>query len=222
MFAFSQKKDIEIIEISQSTLQHISYIELDNSSIFPCNGMIFHNKGEAIVIDTPPDSASSIRLINYIENELKLKIIAIVPSHFHRDCLGGLKQFHNKGIKSYAHSKTIGMAISDSLEIPQHPIDDLHEFQIDDKKILLKYYGEGHTSDNIVAFVPEENILFGGCLIKSIGAGKGNLADANLDEWPKTVKKIKKEYPELITVIPGHGKSGGIDLLDYTIQLFEN
>ncbi len=39
--------------------------------------------------------------------------------------------------------------------------------------------------------------MFGGCLIKEEGAGKGNLAEANVEEWPNTVRKVKMKYPEV-------------------------
>ena len=72
-----------------------------------------------------------------------------------------------------------------------------------------------------MAYFPEDNVLFGGCLIKSVGAGKGYLGDANTIAWPGTVHKIKLKYPKTEIVIPGHGKWGGTELLDYTIELFK-
>jgi len=47
------------------------------------------------------------------------------------------------------------------------------------------------------------------------------LGDANAKEWSATVAKIKVEKPEVKIVIPGHGKTGGKELLDYTINLFK-
>ena len=59
-------------------------------------------------------------------------------------------------------------------------------------------------------------------MIKSLNAGKGNLEDANIDERSNTVEKVKKQYADVKTVIPGHGKFGGIELLDYTIEMFRD
>jgi metallo-beta-lactamase class B len=83
------------------------------------------------------------------------------------------------------------------------------------------FFGQGHTSDNIIGYIPSENALFGGCLIKALGATKGNLTDANIREWSETVELIKKEISKLEIVIPGHEKNGGKELLEYTIELFE-
>ena len=55
-----------------------------------------------------------------------------------------------------------------------------------------------------------------------MGVSKGNLADSNVSEWSETVSRIKYEYPEVETVIPGHGEYGDAGLLDYTIELFDN
>ena len=47
------------------------------------------------------------------------------------------------------------------------------------------------------------------------------MGDANTDKWSETVRKIKLKYPNAKLVIPGHGKSGGTELFDYTIELFD-
>ncbi|MBT8184938.1 MAG: subclass B1 metallo-beta-lactamase, partial [Eudoraea sp.] len=58
------------------------------------------------------------------------------------------------------------------------------------------------------------------CMIKALNAPKGNLNDANTEEWASTVRKIKSAYPDLEIIVPGHGKWGDITLLNYTIKLF--
>jgi metallo-beta-lactamase class B len=58
-------------------------------------------------------------------------------------------------------------------------------------------------------------------MIKALNASKGNLADANEAEWSNTVSEVKRKFRSAKVVIPGHGDPGGIDLLDYTIELFK-
>ena len=87
-------------------------------------------------------------------------------------------------------------------------------------KVKNLFFGEGHTKDNIVSYIPSEKVLFGGCLLKTVGAKKGYLGDANTTDWSNTVAKIKKELSDIEYVIPGHGKTDGTELLTYTIQLF--
>ena len=45
------------------------------------------------------------------------------------------------------------------------------------------------------------------------------MADADLAEWPTSVERIQKHYPEAEVVIPGHGLLGGLDLLQHTANV---
>jgi hypothetical protein len=63
--------------------------------------------------------------------------------------------------------------------------------------------------------------MYGGCLVKSTEAKDlGNIADANLAEWPKTIRKLIKRYPNPTYVVPGHF---GWDskALQHTLKLLE-
>ena len=147
---------------------------------------------------------------------------AVVATHFHSDCLGGINAFHKREIPSYANNQTIELAKSANVSFPQKGFDQSLEMKVGSKVILNEFFGEGHTKDNIVSYFPDDKVLFGGCLIKEEGAGKGYLGDANVNEWSITVKKIKSKFQNVQIVIPGHGKSGSQNLLDYTIELFGN
>ena len=213
-------KTLKIEQLSQHTFVHTSYLKEYKN--YPCNGLIFFNDGEAILFDTPTDNAASKELINWVTKELNCKIKAVVINHYHIDCLGGLKAFHNIGIKSIASNLTVELAKSKGKEVPKIGFEKALEINIGNKKVVNTYFGEAHAKDNIVSYIPSEKVVFGGCEIKAVGANKGSLTDANISEWSNTVTRIKNEYATKATVIvPGHGKSGGIELLDYTIKLFK-
>lgn len=212
-----------ILRLTDHVYQHISFLNTNDFGKVDCNGMIVINKKEAIVFDTPSDDKGSGELINYITRALNSKIKAIIPTHFHEDCVGGLEKFNEHNIPAYASGKTIellknkGRTFSKPLQV----FEDSLVLAVGDRQVYVGYFGEGHTKDNVVGYFPDDNALFGGCLIKEAGAKKGNLADANVDAWSGTVSKLKQKYPNIIMVIPGHGKNGGMELLDYTIKLFE-
>ena len=215
-----QSETLEIQKITDHVYQHISFLDTESFGKVPCNGMIVFDKGEALIFDTPTDNAASSELIDWVENSLQGKITAVVPTHFHVDCLGGLDAFHQRDIPSYASNKTIALAKANQASVPQNGFDSLLELKVGDEPVMVAFVGEGHTRDNMVGYVPNEKVLFGGCLVKEIGAGKGNLEDANVQDWPLTVASLKEKYPDVKIVIPGHGKPGGTALLDYTTTLF--
>ena len=104
--------------------------------------------------------------------------------------------------------------------MPQNRFDGKFEIT-DGVHVILEHFGAGHTRDNVVAWLPEEKVLFGGCLVKEIGAGKGNLADADTLAWSGTVRRVIENYPDVRIVVPGHGEPGGEELLEYTVKMFE-
>lgn len=216
-----ETEDLIIRKISDHVYEHTSFLNTDDFGKVPCNGMIVVSENEAIVFDTPANEKSSDELIGYLTNQLEYKIDAVVATHFHADCVAGLNKFHERNIPSYANDLTVDLARSTHSPVPQNSFDQIQEFRVGTSRVIAEFIGEGHTKDNIVAYFPAERIMFGGCLIKETGAGKGNLEDANVREWSATVAKLKEKYPDVGIVIPGHGKAGGPELLDYTVQLFE-
>lgn len=183
-------------------------------------GRLSRNGNEVIVFDTPASDKSSKELIRWIEETLHCRINAIIPTHFHDDCLGGLKAFREYNIPSYAYFKTIELAKSNGFVAPENSFGESLVLKAGNENVIARYLGEGHTADNVIGYFPGDKVMFGGCLIKATGAGKGYLGDANVSEWSKTVERIRKEYPDVKIVVPGHGEYGNKKLLDYTINLF--
>jgi len=92
---------------------------------------------------------------------------------------------------------------------------------LNDIEIDCYYFGGGHTTDNIVVWIPSEKILFAGCMVKEMSSKTlGNLADADVNEWPSTIDKVIDKFPSAKIVIPGHGKFGGKELLIHMQELF--
>lgn len=218
-----QTENLIIKKLSNHIYQHISFLNTTDFGKVECNGMLVVNENQCIVFDTPTNNKSSLELINFVTDELKTEVTALIPTHFHEDCIGGIREFEKQAVPIYSSGLTAALlkksghtfsgaitTFESSLILP-----------VGNKKVYAEYFGEGHTKDNIIGYFPESNAVFGGCLIKTYGASKGYLGDANTDKWSETVEKIKSKYPNTEIIIPGHGKSGGTELFDYTIKLFE-
>ena len=215
-----RSETLVVEQLTPHTFVHISQLVIPDYGTFPCNGMIYVNEGETLVFDTPIGDTVSNELITWLQDEMQLEIKGIVVNHFHDDCMSGLSAFHQAGIPSYANEQTIAMAGNGEFPLPQQGFTESMVLTLGSEKVINRHFGAGHTTDNIVSYVPAEKVLFGGCMIKEIGAGEGNLNDADTTAWPVTVARVKEAYPELQHVIPGHGKTGSTELLDYTIGMF--
>lgn len=214
--------NLVITQVAENSFEHTSFLQTNDFGNVPCNGLIVRNNNEVIIFDTPTNDKSSEELINFVTETLHCKINAIIPTHFHNDCLGGLKVFEEKNIPSYAYFRTVELAKENNYAVPQNSFSEPLKLKVGNEHVLVKFFGQGHTRDNVVGYFPAEDVMFGGCLIKEMGAGKGYLGDSNVADWSGTVEKVKKEYPNVKIVVPGHGDYGDSKLLDYTITLFKD
>jgi glyoxylase-like metal-dependent hydrolase (beta-lactamase superfamily II) len=96
------------------------------------------------------------------------------------------------------------------MPVPQ-PIKDFGQtpYQLD-RECELFFPGAGHTYDNIVVWLPKEQILFGGCFLKSVTSPDlGNVADASVPDWADSLGRARRQYPAARIVVPGHGTISG-------------
>jgi len=212
---------LKIVPINDHVFLHVSYIPFKDKP-FPCNGLVYIKNGQAAVLDTPVGDEASEDLILWIINEKKAQIMYLVVNHFHEDCMSGISTFVGTGCQTISHKLTCKLAGLEGYHCAQRYFTDSLSLTVGGQEIISYHFGPAHTDDNIVSYIPSERILFGGCMIKELGAGKGNLLDANKSEWPKTVSKVKAKFPKAKLIVPGHGKPGKKKLFDYTIALFSN
>lgn len=210
---------LKLKEIKPNVYVHETYLQTETWGKVGCNGLIYIVRKEAIVFDTPTDSISTEELFKSFE-KAGIAVKAIVINHFHNDCLGGLKEFHKRNIESYASFKTIEFTKRDGIEIPKNGFENKSKIKIGNKTIINYQPGAAHTQDNIVSYVPSQKVLFGGCMVKEVDAGKGWLGDADTIAWPNTIRKVKSKFKKAQIIVPGHGKTGGRELLDFTETLF--
>ncbi len=212
--------DIELVKLSENAYVHVSSSEISGYGLVQSNGLIFTNGKEAFLFDTPVTDSQTKDLVAWIRDSLKLKITGFAPNHWHSDCIGGLGYLQSQGIESYASQKTIEIARSKKLPVPAHGFKDSLQLNLGSELIKLYYLGAAHTLDNIVVWIPSEQILFAGCMVKSLGSNNlGNTADGDLIAYPNTLDKLIRKFPSAKIVIPGHGEFGGIELIKHTRKL---
>ncbi len=213
-------RPLEIVKLSDQDFLHKSYLKDGKGGYISCNGFIRLEGDEAFVFDTPLNDSISEQLITYIQKQLQATIKGVMVSHFHKDAAGGVQAFINKDIPSYGSDKTASILAKDSIYL-SNSFSRTDTILLGKKPIYMGYFGAAHTTGNSVGYIPYSKILFGGCMIKPENGTKGNLSDANLEQWSSTVSNVKQAYPEVQLVIPGHGRRGSGALLDYTIDLFK-
>ena len=213
-------EDLKIIPLTENTFIHVSYTTIEPWGRFGSNGLIYVQGNECFVFDTPVTEVTSELMLQWMEEDQGWQVSGVVVNHFHEDCTAGLALFHGHGIPSYGQRQTARLCEADGKVAPQATFGRRQSLPFGDGLIINYHPGAGHSSDNIVSYLPEEGVLFGGCMIKSLQSGKGNLGDASVKRWPRSVRRVQRQFPELEWVVPGHGRAGDGALLDYTIELF--
>jgi len=215
--------DLRVIQLTEDVWRFVSVQDQGGDwGRIPANGLVVVSGASAALIDTPWTDDQTRELFRWVTETLGAKVEVVVPTHSHGDCLGGLAAAHELGAHSYGHEKTAGLALAAGNTPPQSTFQESLEVRVGDRRLELRHLGAGHTVDNIVVWIPDEKILFGGCLIKSAGAkGMGYIGEADIDAWPGTLARVAAEYPDAALIVPGHGRPGGSDTLERTLELIE-
>ncbi|MBR8534344.1 subclass B1 metallo-beta-lactamase [Carboxylicivirga sediminis] len=215
-------EDLELIHLQDSVFVHVSWVNSETYGRFSCNGIVIVRNSEAVLIDTPMSNEQTKQLCDYLVEHFKVTIRALIAGHYHDDCIGGLEYLHSIGARSLACQLTIDKCEEEGLAIPKIAFDKEYDCLFNNELIECRFFGPGHSFDNITVWLPQQKILFGGCLIKSAQSkGLGNLSDANIDEWSTTIEKIQYAYPDAKLIVPGHGQIGNSQLLSHTITLIK-
>ena len=203
--------------------------------------------GDVVLVDVPYTPDATEKLLQWIHGKLGERKIIAVNTHFHVDRLGGnaalvkhdipiyssgltLTAIRERGtaslklLCSWVTDETIKKYYQQFAYIPPNRIFDAEKgltLSFGKENVLVRYYGVGHSVDNLAVFFPAKKVLFGGCMILSSEAEKiGNVSDGDPVEWLSTLGRIDADGYEHI--IPGHGKSGGVELLSHTKKLLQN
>jgi metallo-beta-lactamase class B len=187
---------------------------------FPSNGLYLLTSEGAVIIDTPWDTSQFQPLLDSIEKKHHRKPVLCIATHYHDDRTAGLEYFRSKGIKTYTSTQTAKLCKKHNEKQPEFTFAKDTVFTVGGYKIETLYPGKGHTKDNIVVWFAKDKILYGGCFIKSCESkGLGNLADADVKAWPKSIEKVMAKFPNPQFVIPGHQGWSDNNSLQYTLKL---
>jgi metallo-beta-lactamase class B len=207
---------IQLIEISPGFYIHESYTVSEYGG-FTSNGLLLIRNGKALMIDTPMTEAETKTIVQFLKDSMNVKVEQFIGGHFHDDCIGGMAFLKAQGVATLLGIKTEELCKTHGLPLPDKTFDQELMFNFESIKVSCFYPGGGHTVDNIVVYFPEQQILFGGCLVKSADSrGLGNLADAVPASWDASIVKVMNRFPDANIVIPGHGSHGDMELLKNT------
>jgi glyoxylase-like metal-dependent hydrolase (beta-lactamase superfamily II) len=187
---------------------------------FPANGMYVVSSDGVLMIDTPWDSTQFQPLLDSIEERHHQPVKICIATHSHEDRTGGLEYYSGKGIKTFTSLQTDSICRKKKEKRAEFVFTKDTVFTFGQHSCKTIYGGPAHTPDNIVVWFGKEKVLYGGCLVKSTEAKDlGNLNDANVNAWPKTIQYIQQKVGKPDYVIPGHQDWSNKKSLEHTRSL---
>lgn len=202
-----------------------------------------------VMVDTPYTPEATVQVLEWMERKFKQLPVLAINTGFHVDNLGGNAALKARKISVYGTRltaelvRTKGAASLRALtpwlkgeknnrfrkhfEALTLSGPGIHLFPDSDglSRLLggsvdIFYPGPTHAKDNLIIFFRGKSLLFGGCMVLPVKAEKpGNVADADMKQWPWNVEKVLQRYASAIIVVPGHGLHGDVRLLRHTIDV---
>lgn len=190
--------------------------------LYPSNSMYLVTNDGVVLFDTPWDTTRCQPLLDSIARRHNRKVILSISTHYHADRTAGLDFFRQQGVRTYSSKQTLELCKTHSEEKAEYVFTKDTVFRVGQYTFQTFYPGEGHTSDNIVIWFEKDKTLYGACFIKSTeSTGLGNIADANVAAWPASIENLKRKFPAIKYVIPGHGGWDGNKALLHTQKLLQ-
>lgn len=218
--AQEKEHELELLPLTDNVYIHKSYQNTKNYGFVGSNGLVVFEQDSAYIIDTPWSEKDTKKLVNWIRKQGK-KLKLSLSTHSHEDRTSGIAYLNRTSVPTFTSNLTDQLLKANNKATAKHII-------IDDKAVVVPnviesfYPGGGHTIDNLVVWLPQEKILFGGCAVRSLAARSlGYTGEARIEQWQASMDNVLQHYPEAEIVVPGHGKIGDRELLKHTKELVE-
>jgi glyoxylase-like metal-dependent hydrolase (beta-lactamase superfamily II) len=212
---------VALSELAPGVWLHTSTRDLDGVGPFPSHGLVVEGPDGLLLVDSAWGEAATADLLAQIRAKWGRAPAAAVFTHAHDDRAGGAGTLHAAGVETWATPGTASRMVADGRPAPSRALDvPLDAEALAGVSVEVFFPGPAHTPDNVVVWLPDSGVLFGGCMIRPAGSGSlGNLADADLAAWPASAAAVEQRYGAARIVVPSHGAPGDAALLAHTRQL---
>lgn len=178
-------------------------------------GLVVGDSG-ALVIDTGSSPSQGAVIREAAEATAGLPITAVVVTHAHSDHLFGLAGFAgvpslgHEALAEAIHSQATSSAAAElglepgALVVPDTLFSLAKAIDLGGRRVEIIHFGPGHTDTDLVAYLPESDLIFTGDLLES-ASGPDFGPDCHLKAWPAAVDGILGLVGEGTVLVPGHG-----------------
>lgn len=169
----------------------------------------------AVLIDCGSTPEQGRRVRESVTTVTHAPLLGAVVSHEHRDHWFGLAAFDD--LTSWGH-ETLTERISDSrvleeaeglgltladLRLPSRQFSHVAVIDLGDRRVELLHLGHGHSPADVVAYVPDADVMFTGDLIENPHPWFD--PESSPQGWPNALNALIGLLRPDTVVVPGHG-----------------
>jgi metallo-beta-lactamase class B len=207
---------VGLLPIAAGVAVHTSFKNF-NRRVVPANGLVVKTKAGLVLVDATWDPWIASNLAKQARKQYGKRVKYLILTNAHEDRIGGLAHWQRMGVQVICHAITARELVARGFAQPQIVLDRDTLLTLGDTQLEISFPGPGHTPDNLVVWLPETQVLFGGGLVRSATTrGPGDLADADLDGWKAALEVLHARYLHARVVVPGIGQFGGGELLKHS------
>lgn len=193
-----------------------------NGTLISANALYLVTSKGVVLFDAPWDETQFQPLLDTIKARHNKEVIMCFATHSHDDRAGGIAFYKQKGIKTYSGKLTDEILKKENKPRAEFIVPNDTIFTVGQHKFEVYYLGKGHAPDNIIVWFDKEKILYGACFIKSASAKDlGYLADSDVKEWEKSIKKVQQKFKNPVYIISGHEDWADTTSLIHTLKLVQ-
>jgi glyoxylase-like metal-dependent hydrolase (beta-lactamase superfamily II) len=196
------------------------------------------------IASSPFETENTKKLMTWIRRKFGPVKVIDINTHFHADGTGGNEGFNEDNVEIWSSDLTKKLLVSKGPAMRKETLSGFtdpelrkrlekrrdmpapntfelakgKQFNFKNESVEVIFPGPAHSPDNVVVYMPQRQVMFGGCMIRSADSKDlGFLGNANVDKWEESARNLL-QYPVKI-VIPGHGAVGGPELIQHTVEL---
>jgi metallo-beta-lactamase class B len=188
------------------------------------NGLIVATSEGSLLINTTPTVAGTRALLAWAESELPQPVRLAILTGAEPGRMGGIAALLEAKIPVHASERTADRARRSGLGWTRdhYGFESRARIRAGDYSLELFLPEGGNASDDLLVWIPEARVLFGGALVRDAHAGTlGPISPALLNRWSQAVRHTRDLSRGVRWVVPGEGDAGDAALLDHTLALLQ-
>lgn len=185
------------------------------------NSGILESENLLMVIDTKM-GGSAKELYALAKQKAGKRPILVVNTHVHGDHTGGNKYYTGARILAGTYDEKLWREQNGQENMPTEWLKDSIGIPMDDEMVSIVNMGQAHTFSDVVIYFHKRKMLFAGDLIQyKMHPFLNPVTGCKALNYSVALNRIQKTF-DIQTLVPGHGPTGGMELLTTFQQYFRD